>query len=284
MKKILAFLLALVLVFGLVACAGGSGDGGGSAADDGPYVLRVGLVGAFNVHWYTIQEIVAEDNIQLELVYFSDFAIPNRALNEGDLDLNAFQHKMFLANDAATNGYEIQYIADTFIAPMNIFRNPERISTLEDIQDGHTIAIPSDPTNGGRALRLLEAAGLIVLDTPEGQNPTVLDITKRIVNINIIEGETSMLPHMLPDVEAAIISNPQAMSAGIVTDEYSIFREDISGDAAARLTNVIVVRTADLEEDGPRARLFEAIVRAHHTERVRQVFIDEYQGALVPVW
>ncbi|MCL2827546.1 MAG: MetQ/NlpA family ABC transporter substrate-binding protein [Oscillospiraceae bacterium] len=280
MKKFVTVLLAVLLVLGLAACAGG----GGTTDDDGPHVLRIGLVGAFNVHWYTIQEMVAEDNIQLELVYFSDFAIPNRALDAGDLDLNAFQHKMFLANDITTNGYEIQYIADTFIAPMNIFRNPERISALADIQDGHTIAIPSDPTNGGRALRLLEAAGLIVLGTPEGQNPTVLDISERIVDINIIEGETSMLPHMLPDVEAAIISNPQAMSAGIITDEYSIFREDITGPAAANLTNVIVVRTADLEEDGLRARLFEAIVRAHHTDRVRDVFIEEYQGALVPVW
>jgi len=279
MKKLLVLVLIAALVLGLAAC-----DGGGTSDEEGPHVLRIGLVGAFNVHWYTIQEMVAEDNIQLELVYFTDFSIPNRALDAGDLDLNAFQHKMFLANDSATNGYEIQYIADTFIAPMNIFRNPARISTLADIQDGHTIAIPSDPTNGGRALRLLEAAGLIVLDTPDGQNPTVLDIAERIVAINIVEGETSMLPHMLPDVEAAIISNPQAMSAGIITDYYSIFREDITGPNAANLVNVIVVRTADLEEDGLRARLFEAIVRAHHTERVRQVFADEYQGALVPVW
>ena len=77
MKKLAAVLLVILLVFGLVACAGGGGTGGGG--DDEPYVLRVGLVGAFNVHWYTIQEIVAEDNIQLELVYFTDFAIPNRA-------------------------------------------------------------------------------------------------------------------------------------------------------------------------------------------------------------
>ncbi|MCL2588293.1 MAG: MetQ/NlpA family ABC transporter substrate-binding protein [Oscillospiraceae bacterium] len=279
MKKLITLLLALVLVFGLVACGGG----GGTADGDAPYVLRVGLVGAFNHHWDLIQEIVAEEGIELELVFFSDFMTPNLALDAGDIDLNAFQHKMFFGNDTAANGYELTYIADTFIAPLNIFNNPDRISSLEELQDGHTVAIPSDPTNSGRALRLLEAAGLIVLDTPEGEIASILDISERIVNIDIIEAEAGMLANILPDVEAAVINNPHALNAGLNSEEDSIFREDITGPNAVALINVIAVRTADLEDE-LRARLFDIIVRAHHTDAVRELFLEEYQGALVPVW
>ena len=278
MKKLIAVLLVVVLVFGLAACGGS-----GTSDEEGPHVLRVGLVGAFNVHWDTIAEIVAEDNIELELVYFTDFAIPNRALNEGDIDLNAFQHKMFLANDSEANGYELQTIAETFIAPLNLFNNRDRISSLADIQDGHTIAIPSDPTNGGRALRLLENAGLITLNTPEGQIPSILDVTE-IVQINILEAESGMLFNILPDVEAAVITATNALSAGLRPEEDSIFEEDITGSDVSELINIIVARSADVAEGGLRAELFDIIVRAHHSERVRQVILDEYQGALIPVW
>ena len=294
MKKTIAILLTIVLIFGLVACAGGGGNGGGGngggengggeSSGDEPYVLRVGLVGAFNHHWEVIRDIVAEEGIVLELVFFSDFMTPNLALDGGDIDLNAFQHKLFLANEIEANGYEIVAIGDTFIAPLNIFKNPDRISSLEDLQDGHTIAIPSDPTNSGRALRLLEAAGLIVLDTPEGEIPSILDISERIVDIHIIEAEAGMLANILPDVEAAVINNPHALNAGLNSDTDSIFREDITTPQAELLVNVVAVRIADMEAGGRRAELFEAIVRAHHTETVRQLFLDEYQGALIPVW
>jgi len=281
MKKFIAVILALVLVLALAACGGGGG--GGTADTDGPHQLRVGLVGAFNAHWELIQEMVAEEGIELELVFFADFAMPNLALDAGDIDLNAFQHKMFFFNDMATNDYELQYIAETFIAPLNIFNNPDRISSLEDIQDGHTIAIPSDPTNSGRALRLLEAAGLLVLDVPDGAIPSVLDIAAYNVEINIIEAEAGMLANILPDVEAAVINNPHAFNGGLRAED-SIFVEDITGEAAANLINIIAVRTADVEAGGLRMELFEIIVRAHHTDAVRQLMIEEYLGSLVPVW
>ncbi|MCL2588294.1 MAG: MetQ/NlpA family ABC transporter substrate-binding protein [Oscillospiraceae bacterium] len=299
MKKFITLLLALLLVFGLAACGGGGTTetpppaptadvpAETTPAPEEPeerHTVRVGLVGAFNVHWDLIQEIVAEEGIDLELVFFSDFMTPNLALDGGDIDLNAFQHRMFLANDSGANGYEIEEIAETFIAPLNIFNNPDRISSLEDLQDGHTIAIPSDPTNSGRALRLLEAAGLIVLDTPDGEIPSVLDISEHIVNINILEAESGMLFNILPDVEAAIINATNAFTAGLRPEEDSIFQEDVTGDNVAQLVNIIVARTADVQEGGLRAQLFEIIVRAHHSDAVRQLLLDDYQGALIPVW
>ena len=280
MKKTIAIVVLLALVFSLAACGGG----GNGTSDDGPVTLRVGIVGAFNVHWYAIQEMVAEDGIELELVYFTDFTTPNRALSDGDLDLNAFQHKLFFGNDVEANGYEIEYIAETFIFPLNIFKNQDRISTLADIQDGHTIGIPSDPTNSGRALRLLEAAGLLVIDPALDifDIPTELDIKEFIVDINLLPAESAMLPNLLEDLEAAIITNPLAFVAGL-TEEDSIFTEDITGEFASQLINIIAVRSEDME-DPDRSALFASIVRAHHTEEIRQLVLEEYEGVLVPVW
>jgi len=299
MKKIIVFVLVALLALTLAACgetapspapaapaappAAAETTPAEAPAEEERHALRVGLVGAFNVHWDVIQEMVAEEGIDLELVFFSDFMTPNLALDGGDIDLNAFQHKMFLTADSEANGYEIEYIAETFIVPLNLFNNPDRISSVEDIQDGHTIAIPSDPTNSGRALRFLESAGLLVIDPAVTGIPTVLDITERIVDIQILEAESGMLANILPDVEAAVINGQNAFSAGLNPEVDSILREDISGDNMAHLVNIIVARTVDVE-DPIRSALFEIIVRAHQSETVRQVLLDEYQGAFIPAW
>ena len=269
-------LITCTLLFVIAALFGSCGR------DD--EVIRVGITGAFNAHWELISRMVAEEGIVLELVSFSDFFTPNRALDEGDLDLNAFQHKMFLANEIANQGYAIEYIAETFIVPLNIFNNKNRISSIEDLQDGHTIAIPGDPTNRGRSLRLLETAGLIELETPPGENASVLDITVFHVEINILEAESGMLAQILPDVEAAIINGGNAFTAGLNPALDSIFTEEITGDFRNDLTNVIAARSADMVENGERARKFRIIAAAFQSDEVRQFILEEYGGAFIPVW
>ena len=273
MKKL--FLCAVLVVLGLVliSCRGRDED-----------TVRIGLVGTLHYQWYTIRDMVAEEGITLEFVFFTDFTTPNRALNDGEIELNAFQNRIFFDTEVATHGYEITYIAETFVAPLNIFANRDRVNSLEDIQDGHTIAIPSDPTNLGRGLRLLRDAGLIVLDETPGALVTELDIVEFIVDINLRPMEANMIANILPDVEAGIINNPTAFIAGLRPATDSIFTEDVSGDVGHGLTNLIVVRTADLEAGGRLAEIFEIIARAHNSEEVRQVMLDAYQGALVPVW
>jgi len=277
MKKLL-FLLVTGAI--LTAC------GAGASGNDEVGVIRVGVVGAFTTHWDEIINMMAEEGIEIELVRFSDFMTPNRALDEGDIDLNAFQHKAFLSNDIAANNYQIQYIGETFIVPLNIFNNTSRISSMEDLAPGHTIGIPSDPTNSGRSLRLLETAGLITLDPSLADDaiPTVLDIVENISGINILEAESGMLYNMLPDMEAAVINGGNAFTAGLSPAYDSIFTEDITGDNVALLTNVIVARTADIEAQGQRMEVFEAIVQAHQSEHIRELILREYQGAFIPVW
>jgi len=272
-KTILLFLLLTGLILSLAACGGGSGN-------DDITTLRVGVVGEFNDHWVTINELLEEEGIYVELVRFSDFATPNRALSDGDLDLNAFQHKMFLASEIQSQGYEIEYIADTFVVPLNIFPGNDEITSIADIRDGHRIAIPSDPTNGGRSLQLLEVAGLITLHNAPGEHPTLFDV-EYIIAIDIVEAEAVLLPALLQDVDAAVIGGINAFTAGLRPLEDSIFREDVAG--AAHLVNVIAARSEDLENPERRA-IFDAIVRAHHTDLVRDNMLNDFGGAFIPVW
>ena len=219
-KRILALSTAAVLALSLTACgssqkteettaaaadttaAGSEAAADTTAASGEKTVIKLGVVGENNDQGQPVIEKLAEENIDLELVKFADYPLPNRALNDGEIDLNAFQHKAFLANDIKQNGYEIEAIGDTIIAPLSIYNNKDKISSVEEIKDGDIIAIPSDLTNGGRALKLLEAAGLIECDPAKGYVPTKADITKYNVQIEILEAESATLANLLPDFSA----------------------------------------------------------------------------------
>ncbi len=244
-KKWMAAALAAAACVSLTAC-GGTDTQEGSTAESA--IVKIGVVGEYNAQWDTINELLADDGIQVELVKFTDYAAPNRALSDGEIDLNSFQHKAFLANDVEQKGYDIVDIGDTIIAPLGIYNNKDKISSIEDIQDGDIIAIPSDLTNGGRALKLLEAAGLIECDPAKGVVPTKADITKYNKQIEIMEAESATLANLLPDCTAAIINGGNAFTAGLNPVTDTIFVEDVNpetNEAVADLVNVIVARTED---------------------------------------
>ena len=134
-------------------------------------VIKLGVVGENNEQWDPVIEKLAEDNIKLELVKFADYSLPNRALNDGEIDLNAFQHYAYLNKDVESNGYKIEAIGETLVAPLGVFSN--KIKDLSELKDGDTIAIPNDATNGGRALKVLEAAGVIKVNPAAGYTPTL---------------------------------------------------------------------------------------------------------------
>lgn len=281
MKKSIITLLALTLSLGLTAC-GSSSTAEKSTSEDGKTVVKVGVVGEYNAQWDTINELLADDGIEVELVKFTDYAAPNRALNDGEIDLNAFQHKAFLANDIQQNGYEIESIGDTIIAPLSIYNNKDKISSVEEIKDGDIIAIPSDLTNGGRALKLLEAAGLIECDPAKGYVPTKADITKYNVQIEILEAESATLANLLPDCTAALINGGNAFTAGLNPNEDAIFTEDINPETNAAtpdLINVIVARSEDKDNE-----VYKKIVEAYQSEETRQTIEESYQGAFICAW
>ncbi|HIU85297.1 MAG TPA: MetQ/NlpA family ABC transporter substrate-binding protein [Candidatus Aphodousia gallistercoris] len=247
-----------------------------------PTVVTVGVVGDYNAQWDTVNELLRPENIQVKLVKYSDYATPNRALADGEIDLNAFQHKAFLANDIERNGYKITAIGDTMVTPLRIYNNKEKISSIKDIKDGDIIAIPSDLTNGGRAIKLLEAAGLVTVDPKTGFVPTKLDITEYKVKIKIREAESGILARLLPDVAAAIINGGNAYTAGLDGTTDAIFSENLDPKANPQfdqLVNVIVARTED--KDNP---VYQKVVKAYQTPETAQTIISAYKGAFAPVW
>lgn len=272
--------LTLALALGLTACSSGASEE--TTTEDGKTIVKVGVVGEYNAQWDTVNELLADDGIEVELVKFTDYAAPNRALKDGEIDLNAFQHKAFLANDVQQNGYEIEAIGDTIIAPLSIYNNKDKISSVEEIKDGDIIAIPSDLTNGGRALKLLEKAGLIECDPAKGYVPTKADITKYNVQIEILEAESATLANLLPDCTAALINGGNAFTAGLNPANDAIFTEDVNpetNEATPDLINVIAARSADVDNE-----VYKKVVDAYHTEEVRQTIEEAYQGAFICAW
>lgn len=270
--------------FALACLLGISGCGGSDANDASKDVkeVKVGVVGEYNDQWDKINELLEPEGIKVTLVKFSDYAMPNNALAKGDIDMNAFQHKAFLENDIKVNGYDITSIGDTIIAPLSIFNNKDKIQSIEDLKDGDVVAIPSDATNGGRALKLLEAAGIIECDPSKGYVPTKFDITKKNVDIEIMELESAMLAAQLPDVTAAIINGGNAYTAGLNPNDDAIYTEDVNPETNSyvdQLINVIAVRSEDKDNE-----VYKKVVEAYQSDECAKVIEEAYQGAFKIAW
>lgn len=273
MKKIIKVALALLVVFSLFACSSNGGD-------TDTTIVKVGVVGAYNDQWDKVNEILKDEGIQVELVYFSEYTLPNNALAHNEIDLNAFQHLAYLENEINTFNYDITPIGNTLIAPLGVFNNKNKIDSIDDIKDGDKIAIPSDPTNGGRALKILEEIGLIEIDEQAGLLPTKVDITKYNVQIDIIEAESGTLASLLPDCTAALINGGNAFTAGLnpTTDTIYVENIDLEAENTKRLINIIVARTSDVDN-----AVYQRIVEVYHSDEVANTIIEAYDGAFIPV-
>ena len=194
--------------------------------------------------------------------------------------MNAFQTHTYLEDEINKLGYDITPIGDTILAPLAMFPNTDQIHSVEEISDGDIIAIPSDTTNGGRALKLLESAGLITVDPSVGYTPTVMDITDYAVDIEIITAESATLANLLPDCTAAIINGGNAVTAGLNPINDGILMEDINAiDNVDSLRNCIVVRSEDADNE-----IYQAIVKAYQSDEVADTLQQAYGGAFLPAW
>lgn len=274
-RRIFALVLAIALLaLALTGC--GSKDNG-SAADGDTVTVKLGVVGAiYDDIWKPAQEALKAEGINLEIVQFSDYVTPNNALANGEIDLNAFQHRIYLQGEIANYGYEIQNIGNTFIAPMSLFSS--KISSVSELKDGDIIAIPDDLTNGGRALKVLESAGIITLNPAAGFNPTLDDIQTYNIGVTIKELKANVIVSALPDVTAAIVNNNYALDFGLSASD-AIFADD-------RLDiedywNLIAARTADLS-DPDKVEIFRKVVEAYQSDATLEVFNTECRGFYTP--
>lgn len=290
LKKVIAFALsAATLTLALSACgpkestpaeSSQSADAGKpvEAVTAEPVTIKLGVVGSiYEDLWTPAQEALKDEGVDLEIVQFSDYVTPNNALANGEIDLNAFQHRIYLQSEIDSYGYDIQNIGNTFIIPLNLYS--QKVSSVEELKDGDTVAIPDDLTNGGRALKVLEAAGLINLKDSAGFNPTVDDIESYNVNIKIEELKANVIPSTLADVTAAVVNGNYALDFGLKTDE-AIYKDTVLD--VEEYWNLIAARTADLD-DPDKVAAFEKVVKAFQSPETETVFNDTYGGYFIKV-
>jgi D-methionine transport system substrate-binding protein len=280
MKKKIALILVLALtVFALAACGGSSKDEG--AADNTDKTEATVLkIGASSVPHAKILEfvkpILAEEGIDLQITEYTDYIIPNTAVESHELDANYFQHQPYLDSFNAENGTHLVAAAAIHYEPMGLFAG--KTATLDAIADGATIAVPNDPTNEARALQLLQQEGLIKLKDGVGLNATPNDIVENSKNIKFFEAEAAAVARSLQDVDYAIINGNYALEAGLkVTDALAVESKD--SEAAQTFANIVAVYDGD--QDRPE---IQALVKALTSEETRTFIEDTYQGSVVPVF
>lgn len=249
---------------------------GTAEASGDPVTVKLGVVGSiYEDLWAPAKEALKSEGINLDIVQFSDYVTPNNALANGEIDLNAFQHRIYLDNEIQSYGYKIQNVGNTFIIPLNLYS--QKVTSLKDIKDGDTIAIPNDVTNGGRALKVLEAAGLIKLKSDAGFNPTTGDIETYNVKIKIEELAANTIPSALADVTAAIINGNYALDFGLKTEE-AIFADTSLGEE--KYWNLVAARTDDLS-DPQKVETYKKVIKAFQSPETEKIFKDTYGGYFI---
>ena len=282
LSKLFALVLTIVCTFGVLTGCGSDAknedtSNGGTQKEDTAKerTIKLGLTGViYEEIWNPIKEQLAEEGINLEIVQFSDFALPNSALDSGEIDINAFQHHAYFNNDVEKNGYDIKAIADTFVIAMNLYS--DKISNVSELKKGDVVAIPDDASNGGRALKLLESAGIISIAESAGANPTISDIEKYNVEITIQEIAAANAPSIIPDVTAAVVNGNYALDYGI-DPKTAIYEEtEYSDDSYFCL---IAVRSNEADNSD-----YKRIVELFQSEQTKEIFKDTFNGFFVPAW
>ena len=287
-KKVFALALALSLSLSLAACgssgassgsaASGSASGSGSAASSGETVtLKVAASPTPHAEILEqVKPILAEQGIDLVIDEYSDYVVPNTAVEDGLEDANYFQHTPYLDQFNEENGTHLVSVGKIHYEPFGIY--PCKTSSLEDLADGAIVAVPNDATNEARALLLLEANGLITLKDDAGLNATPNDIVDNPKNLQFKELEAAMLPTVTSEVDIAAINGNYALQAGFSSAKDAIVLEDPNSDAAQTYANIIAVKEGN--ENNPAV---QALVKALKSDTIKQYILDTYNNNVLPV-
>jgi len=217
--------------------------------------------------------LLEKEGVEVEIIEFSDYVQPNLQLADKQLDANFFQHIPHLEDMAEQKQLDITWVAKIHIEPLGIYS--DRISALTQLEDGAEVGIPNDVTNGGRALMLLENAGLLKLKQGVGVSATIRDVADNPKNLQLRELEAAMLPRLLPDLDIAVINGNFALQAGLSPTEDAMFLEDGESPYA----NVIAVRNED--KDNP---VIQKLVEVLTGPEVKQFIEETYKGGVIPAF
>lgn len=220
-----------------------------------------------------VAKLTAPKGLNIEVIEFSDYVVPNQALDDGDLDANSFQHRPYMENQIKDRGFELVEIGTTITAPMGLYS--DKIEDLAELPEGGKIAIPNDPTNGGRALLILQKFGLIKLADDTGLVPSTLDVTENEKDLQFLELDAAQLPRALADADVAIINTNYAISSGLDPKTDAIASEG----ADSPYVNIIAVRKGD---EG--AEWVQPLIEAYHSPEVKKFIEEKYQGSILTSW
>ncbi|WP_220432147.1 MetQ/NlpA family ABC transporter substrate-binding protein [Falsirhodobacter xinxiangensis] len=235
--------------------------------------VRVGIMGGEDeTVWEAVKAEGKTRGLDIQTTLFNDYTQPNEALANNDIDANAFQHQPYLDAQVQQQGYEIENIADTAIFPIGVYS--KKHASLEDLPEGAIIGVPNDPSNGGRALKVLEQLGLIKLDPDAGILATVIDVTENPKGYDLRELDAGVVGRAIDDLDAAVVNTDWAFKADLA--DHRIAQE--SGENNPYM-NLIAIRTAD--KDAP---WVTALVESFHTDAVKEAYEAAYKGAAVPGW
>ncbi len=220
-----------------------------------------------------VKPVLAKEGYDLKITEFNDYVQPNLAVADNQLDCNFFQHLPYLESFVKERGSDLVNVGGIHIEPMGIYSR--KIKDLKDLKDGATVAIPNDPTNGGRALLLLQSAGLITLEDPKSVTSTPLDIKDNNKNLNFKELEAPQLPRSLDDTDISIINTNYAIDAGLNPLKDALFIEK----SDSPYVNIVVANSKTAKSEG-----VQALVKALKTNEVKKFILDKYKGAVVPAF
>jgi len=269
MKKIMIVTAVMGILTGITSCR--------SPKNEDPNFIRVGITfGPEQEIAETAKKVAKEKyNLDVELISFNDYVVPNEALNNSDIDANAFQHVPYLNEQSKQRGYHLAVVGNTFVYPIVAYS--KKIRNISQLRDGSTIAIPNDPTNGGRSLLLLQSNGLLKLKKGTGLLPKVTDIADNPKQLDIIEIEAPQLPRVLDDqkVVVAVINNNFAAQAGLDINRYGILKEDKNSP----YVNTIVAR-----QDNKNAENVRKFIKAYQSDEVDRKAQEVFKGGAVKGW
>ncbi|AJD32859.1 MetQ/NlpA family ABC transporter substrate-binding protein [Clostridium sporogenes] len=268
-KKILYIAMVTTLILGLVTLSGC-----GSSKQDIKEKKKIVVGATPEPHAEILKKvkpILEKKGYTLEIKEFTDYITPNTALQDGEIDANFYQHIPYLEEFNKEKKTDLSYTVKVHLEPMGVYS--KTIKDLKELKTGATIAVPNDPTNESRALRLLEKEGIIKLK--EGELVSKLDITENPKNIKVEELDAAQLPRTLGDAEVAVINTNYAVSANLnpLKDALAIESKD------SPYANVIVVKT-----ENKNAEYIKALNEAINSEEIKKYIEEQYKGAIIPAF
>lgn len=274
-KRILSILLTGILSIGLIGC----GKADASEESKGTGEDKTITIGVTPVPHAEIVNAIKPDleakGYTVEVIEYTDYVTPNTALEDGDIDANYFQTIPYLEETNEGKGYSITYTKGVHLEPIGIYSH--NFKSLEDIEEGARVAVPNDPSNEARALRLLESAGLIKLK--EGELVTPKDITENPKNLEFEELEAAQLPRVLEEVGIAVINGNYAMEADLSPAEDALYLEDATTEASKKYHNVIAVKEGN--EDSQKIKDLTEVLTS---DAVKKFIEENYNGSVLPVF